>query len=255
MPILDLAFHVLMFLLLGAILGYIGGLLGIGGGLIAIPMLGVAFGYSEQAAQGTALVMVVPNVLVGLWHYVRKIGLDLRIAATLAAAAVPFTYLAAHYATTLPSKPLRIAFGCFVLAIALWMAYRTLAAARSAGRRTVLPWPFAAVVGAIGGTLSGLFSVGGAVFSVPVMSALFGLSQVAAQGMGLALVAPGTLVSIATFGAAHDVNWITGAALAAGGVGAVPQGVTLAKRLPERVLRWLFTALMLASAIGLFLRS
>ncbi len=246
--------HVAIYLVLGLVLGYIGGLLGIGGGLIGIPILGLFFGYTEQAAQGTALVMIVPNVLLGLWNYIRKVGLDLRIAITLAVSAVPFTYVAAHFATTLPSKPLRIAFGIFILGIAAQMAYRTLARPRGGAPR-VLPWPFAAIVGAIGGMLSGVFSVGGAVFAVPVMSALFGLSQVAAQGMGLALVAPGTVVSIATFAGAHDVNWIPGIALAAGGIFSVPQGVNLAKRLPERVLRLLFALLMLASSIGLFVRS
>ncbi len=246
--------EVAIFLILGAVLGYLGGLLGIGGGLIGIPMLGLFFGFSEQLAQGTALVMIVPNVLLGLWNYIHKVGLDLRLAITLAVTAVPCTYFAAHYATTLPSKPLRIAFGCFILAISAQMAYRVYAHKDSEKRR-VLPWPFAAIVGAIGGMLSGLFSVGGAVFSVPAMSAFFGLSQVEAQGMGLALVAPGTVVSIATFAAAHDVHWVYGIALAAGGVFSVPRGVSLAKRLPERVLRLLFAVLMLASALGLFFRA
>jgi uncharacterized membrane protein YfcA len=245
---------VVIFLILGAVLGYLGGLLGIGGGLIGIPMLGLFFGFSEQMAQGTALVMIVPNVLLGLWSYIRKVGLDLRLAITLAVTAVPCTYVAAHFATALPSKPLRIAFGFFILAIAAQMAYRAFRH-DSGEKRPPLPWPFAAIIGAIGGILSGLFSVGGAVFSVPAMSSFFGLSQVEAQGMGLALVAPGTVVSIATFSAAHDVQWIYGIALALGGVFSVPQGVTLARRLPERVLRVLFSALMLASALGLFFRA
>ncbi|HCP55495.1 MAG TPA: hypothetical protein DIU04_12205, partial [Pseudomonas sp.] len=46
-------------LLLGAALGSLGGLFGIGGGLIAIPAMGVLFGLDQQMAQGTALVMVV----------------------------------------------------------------------------------------------------------------------------------------------------------------------------------------------------
>ena len=54
----------LLNLLLGAALGTLGGLFGIGGGLIAIPALGVLFGLDQQLAQGTALVMVVPNVVL-----------------------------------------------------------------------------------------------------------------------------------------------------------------------------------------------
>ncbi len=246
--------HVATYLVLGLLFGYLGGLFGIGGGLIAIPVLGVFFGYSEQLAQGTALVMIVPNVLLGLWHYVRKVGMNTRLAITLAATAVPFTYVGAHVATSLPSEPLRIAFAIFIAAIAAQMAWRTFGPKRSGAKRT-LPWPYAGIVGAIGGTLSGFFSVGGAVFAVPAMSALFGLSQVAAQGMGLALVAPGTIVSIITYAFARDIDWIPGIALAIGGAFAVPHGVNLAKRLPENVLRSLFILLMLASAAGLVLRS
>ncbi len=244
----------LIYFALGVLFGYLGGLFGIGGGLIAIPVLGVFFGYSEQVAQGTALVMIVPNVLLGLWNYIRKVGLDTRLAVTLAVTAVPFTFAGARVATAVPSAPLRIAFAIFIAAIAAQMAWRTFAPTRTHAEHHY-PWPLAGVIGAIGGTLSGFFSVGGAVFAVPAMSALFGLSQVAAQGMGLALVAPGTVVSIITYALARDVEWIPGIALALGGVVSVPHGVNLAKRLPERVLRGLFVVLMLASAIGLVLRS
>lgn len=246
--------HAIIFALLGAVFGYVGGLFGLGGGLIGIPVLGLFFGYTEQLAQGTALVMIVPNVLLGLWNYIRKVGLDLRLAATLAISAVPFTFLGAHIATQLPSSPLRIAFAIFIVAIAAQMAWRTYGPPPKPSER-VVPWQAAGIVGAIGGMLSGLFSVGGAVFSVPAMSAFFGLTQVAAQGMGLALVAPGTIVSIITFAFHHDVDWTTGAALAIGGVFAVPHGVSLARRLPEKVLRGLFIALMLLAAISLFVRA
>ncbi len=62
-------FEFVLFLVFGAVLGTLGGLFGIGGGLIAIPVLGVWFGLDQQLAQGTALVMVVPNVMLALWRY------------------------------------------------------------------------------------------------------------------------------------------------------------------------------------------
>ena len=244
----------LIYLLLGAVFGYLGGLFGIGGGLIAIPVLGVFFGYGEQVAQGTALVMVVPNVMLGLWHYIRKVGMDARLALTLAIAAMPFTFVGARVATVLPSAPLRLAFAVFIAAIAAQMAWRTFGP-KGLHVRHPAPWPVAGIIGAIGGAVSGFFSVGGAVLAVPAMSVFFGISQVAAQGMGLALVAPGSVISILTYAAAHDVDWIPGVALAVGGAFAVPHGVNLAKRLPERVLRSLFIVLMLASSTGLVLRS
>ncbi|MCD2476494.1 TSUP family transporter, partial [Staphylococcus aureus] len=56
-------------LLLGAALGALGGLLGIGGGILAIPVLVLLYGMDQQLAQGTALVMMVPNVLIAFWRY------------------------------------------------------------------------------------------------------------------------------------------------------------------------------------------
>ncbi len=105
----DLA-HLVLFLVLGALLGALGGLFGIGGGLIAIPVLTLFFRLDEQHAQGTALVMVAPNVMVGLWSYAQRGDLDRRVALLLAGSAVVFTYLGALYATRVagPGPALRL---------------------------------------------------------------------------------------------------------------------------------------------------
>jgi uncharacterized membrane protein YfcA len=237
----------------GALLGFLGGLLGIGGGVFAIPLLAVAFGLDQQHAQGTSMVMVVPNVAIGLWRYARKAPLDPRIGFSLALGAFPLTFLAAHLATHLPSAPLRIAFATFIIAIAGYMLYASLAPARETTTpRRSYPWPFALVVGAFGGALSGLFGVGGAVFSVPLVSLLFAFPQAIAQGFGLALVAPGTLVGVATYAWAGDVDWALGIPLALGSIATVPLGVSVAHRLPERRLRLIFAGLMVVSAALLF---
>src|ERR1700692_3419456 len=104
-------------LLVGGVLGVLGGLLGIGGGIFAIPLLGIAFGLNEQHAQGTALVMVVPTVAIGLWSYAKKAKMDRRIGFALAAAALPFTFVGAHIATHVPSSSLRLAFAVFALSV------------------------------------------------------------------------------------------------------------------------------------------
>ena len=247
--------HLALYLVLGGVLGALGGLFGLGGGIIAIPILGLFFGLDEQHAQGTALVMVVPNVLLGLWGYARRGSVDRRVAVTLAACAVPFTYLGALYATRVAGPGLRYGFGAYAAVLALWFAYRTLSAAKTEQLATPrLAWGWTAVVGALGGILSGVFSVGGALFAVPFLSLVFAYTQTEAQGLSLALVAPGTIVGIVAYALASDVDWGIGIPLAVGGALSVRYGVALAHRLPERRLRLLFCAFLAAAAIGLLSR-
>jgi hypothetical protein len=49
---------------LGVALGFLGGLFGICGGIIVIPLLVLGFGLAQALAQGTDLVMMVPNLLI-----------------------------------------------------------------------------------------------------------------------------------------------------------------------------------------------
>ncbi len=244
----------IVFLVLGAVFGFLGGVFGIGGGIVAIPILGIFFGLNEQLAQGTAIVMVAPNAIVGLWRYLTAVKIDWRIVVAIAVPAFPITVVASHIATVLPSRDLRIAFATFTVLLAgyMWWRAATLGAREA---RAPVAWQWASLVGVFTGVLSGLFTIGGAIFAVPILSGAFGLSQLAAQATSLAFVTPGIVLSLWVFATAGDVNWSIGIPLAIGGVAAVPLGVTVASRLPDRMLRFAFVAFLLACAAGLFLRA
>ncbi len=244
----------LVFLVLGAAFGFLGGVFGIGGGIVAIPILGIVFGLNEQLAQGTAIVMVAPNAIVGLWRYLTAVKIDWRIVIAIAIPAFPITVYASHVATMLPSRDLRIAFASFTVLLAAYMGWRATRLGKGEARAPVA-WYWASVVGIFTGVLSGLFTIGGAIFAVPILSGVFGLSQLAAQATSLAFVTPGIVLSLWVFATAGDVNWSIGIPLALGGVFAVPFGVTVASRLPDRVLRFAFVGFLLACAVGLFLRA
>ena len=53
----------------GCLIGFMGGVLGIGGGMIAIPALVLLMGMSQQLAQGTALIMVLPTIMMAVRKY------------------------------------------------------------------------------------------------------------------------------------------------------------------------------------------
>jgi hypothetical protein len=51
--------EVVLFVGLGAMVGFAGGLFAIGGALIAIPLLTAGFGFTQRDSQGTAMVMAL----------------------------------------------------------------------------------------------------------------------------------------------------------------------------------------------------
>lgn len=239
---------------LGGIAGVLGGLFGVGGGFVVIPLLGILYGLHQQAAQGTALVMVVPNVLFGLWRYRQRFGMDLRMAGTIAVSALVTTYPTARLATGLDPHGLRLAFAAFLALLAGAVAYRTWRIALAPPRRAALPWGWTAVVGLIGGVVSGFFGVGGAFIAPPLLTGFFGVRQVEAQGLGLALVAPAGIIALLTYAGAGQVDWLVGIPLGIGGTAAISVGVAFASRLPERRMRLAFCGLLLITSALLALR-
>jgi uncharacterized membrane protein YfcA len=260
-------------LLLGMVLGVAGGLLGIGGGLIAIPILAHFYGMDQQLAQGTALVMIAPNVLIGFIRYRQKNNIELRSIAAMALASMLSTYIAARCATGLDPRHLQVGFALFLICLSLYFGAHLLRTSRPRpqpdGRSatggapaTVLPnaSPTASatasprmlpLIGAASGVMSGLFTVGGGLVVVPALVTLYRMSQTRAQGIALALVVPGALVALFTYSGAGHVSWATGIPLALGGIVSVSWGVTLAHQFAPAKLRLLFCTVLLATAFSM----
>ncbi|AUM69007.1 sulfite exporter TauE/SafE family protein [Pseudomonas fluorescens] len=242
-------FEFVLFLVFGAALGTLGGLFGIGGGLIAIPVLGVWFGLDQQLAQGTALVMVVPNVMLALWRYHQRNRIELRHVLPLAFMGFCFAWLGSIWAVGIDADSMRIGFVAFLIALTLYNLARMFVATAPASGQMRYGWPWLGVLGAASGTMGGLFGVGGAVVATPILTSIFGTSQVVAQGLSLALALPSTGVTLATYAFHHEVDWGIGLPLAVGGLLSISWGVKVAHALPERLLRGLFCGFLVLCAV------
>lgn len=240
-------------LILGAALGVAGGLLGIGGGLIAIPVLGCLYGMDQHLAQGTALVMIVPNVLVGLYRYHQRHRIDLRSVATIAVFSTTSTWLAARLAGHISANGLHTAFALFLVTLAAYFGFLSKGAADTdsaphAAQAKKMPRTALPLLGIASGGMSGIFTVGGGLVVVPALVSLFGVQQTRAQGMALALVVPSALVALSTYAQGGHVAWSVGLPLALGGILSVSWGVLLAHKFPAARLRILFCLVLLGTA-------
>lgn len=240
-------------LTLGTALGFFGGLFGIGGGIIAIPMLVLAFGMEQALAQGTSLAMMVPILAVGLWRYSCKRPIPWKSAFWIGTLASVTTWGVAQFATQLAPEILRSMFGVFLLFLAAQML---LAKHRHESEpvRSRLDQRLMPAVGVAAGTSMGLLGVGGGLVATPLLMGLFGQRQALAQSLSMALVTPCAVVALATYSYAGCVDWSVGLPLAFGGLLTVSAGVSLAHRLPERHMRVLFALMLIATAVWLLIK-
>lgn len=245
--------EVVMFVLLGAAMGTLGGLFGIGGGLVAIPALGVLFGLDQQLAQGTALLMVLPNVLLALWRYNQRNRISVRNALMLIIPSFILAWLTSLWAVRLDPQYMRISFVGFLILLTVFnlaQMYWRSGRATTGLRNSQWLW----VLGMGSGITGGLFGVGGGVIATPILTSIFGATQVVAQGLALALAAPSTAITLFTYALHDHVNWSMGIPLAVGGLASISWGVRLAHSLPERLLRSLFCGFLVICAVILALK-
>lgn len=97
-----------------------GGTFGVGGGVIVVPLLVMAFGFSQLVAQGTMIAtFVLPSFLLAAWMYYKEGSINVPAACLIATGMLLGTFLGAKFAHTLPAPALKKAFGVLVVLIGL----------------------------------------------------------------------------------------------------------------------------------------
>jgi uncharacterized membrane protein YfcA len=108
-------------------------------------------------------------------------------------------------------------------------------------------------VGSAAGFLAGLFGVGGGILIVPGLVIAAGMDQRLAHGTSLAAVVPISVASFATYAAHGNVDWTAALWLSVGAVTGAIIGTKLLHVLPHRTLALLFSLVLIASAVRLFI--
>ena len=119
---------VVLMLLIGLFSGIASGIFGIGGGVIIVPALIYLAKFSQHAAIGTSLAILLPPV--GLWaalEYHRHGNVDLKAALIVAFAFMVGGWIGAHLANQMISAGvLKLLFGIFVLGIGVYLIFDAL---------------------------------------------------------------------------------------------------------------------------------
>lgn len=168
-------------LALGVTVGFLLGFFGGGGSLLAVPALVWGVGLAPQVSIAVSLAVVAPAAALGGATHARAGNVALRTAALFGAPAIAASYLAALLGRHIPDRPLLAGFSLLAAAAAVRMFLRPPVASD-------LPpnTPRAMAAGAVVGSITGLFGVGGGFIAVPAL--LLGLKLPMSKAVGTSLV-------------------------------------------------------------------
>ena len=109
-------------LIIGLAAGILGGMVGVGGGLIVVPALIYFLGYSQHAAQGTSLgLLVLPVAILGMMNYYKHGYVDFKIVGLLAAGFVVGSYFGSKWSLSLPQEIVKKVFAILLFYTAFKM--------------------------------------------------------------------------------------------------------------------------------------
>lgn len=117
-PVLSV-WHLVTLLAVGLATGALSAVLGVGGGIVLVPALALGFDFSQHAAEGTSLAVIVPTALLGAFRHTRRGYTHWRTGLTLGGAGVAGGVGGAMLALALDGPILQRLFAGFLVAMGL----------------------------------------------------------------------------------------------------------------------------------------
>lgn len=244
----------------GALVGLVVGLTGMGGGALLTPLLVLCFGVDPLAAVSSDLVASLVMKPVGAAVHLRRRTVHRGIVRDLCLGSVPAAFAGVLLLRAFPdhralAPALRIALGAVLLLAVAGTLVRQLLSSRAPRRELPLPArrPLATIaVGAAGGLLVGLTSVGSGSLIVVSLMLLFPQLS-AAELVGTDLVQAVPLVAAAAVGHLFfgEVRLGLTASVLCGALPAVYLGARLSSAVPAPLVRGALSIVLFGSGLRL----
>lgn len=114
------------YVLAGLAMGLLSAFLGVGGGVIVIPLLVALFGFPQQLAAGTSLIVMIPIALMGAWRLTRAGHTDWSQGSRIGVGAAFGAVAGASLALVTNQSVLQIGFAILLLFAAFQMTRKAL---------------------------------------------------------------------------------------------------------------------------------
>ena len=111
-------------IIIGVAAGVLSGLVGVGGGLIIVPALVYFVAFSQKAAQGTSLgILLLPVGILAVLQYYQKGYVDIKVVLIVSAGFLIGGWMGSKLAVSLPVATIKKIFAIFMLLTALKMLF------------------------------------------------------------------------------------------------------------------------------------
>lgn len=115
---------ILLLIVIGILAGLFSGMFGVGGGIVMIPLMAFALGFTQHEAQGTSLaVLAIPVTFLAAYNYYEAGHVNWKYAAIIAITFVVGGYLGSKVAILIDQSLLKKIFGILMIIVALRMIF------------------------------------------------------------------------------------------------------------------------------------
>ena len=242
-------------ILTGAIGGVLSGLFAIGGAIVMVPLLVWRAGMDQRRAAATSLVAIIPTAVVSSATYLVHVDVDIAAAALISVGAIGGAIIGSRLLRRLPLTWLRWMFITFLLLVAAHMLITVPEPVHALAFSPLVAVGYLGV-GLLTGIASGLFGIGGAIITVPVLGSVFALGDAIAKGTALLVSIPTSLAgTISNRHGSDSVDVRAGLILGVTAAATSVPAVYVAVALPPAVSAVSFAVLLIAIAIQLSIKA
>lgn len=182
---------ILIIILLGLLIGYIGGYAGIGGAPFMIAFLVLVCGISQYTAQGTVLTMMLgPMSLLGILTLKEEVRMQWKSILIGVFSYAVFSYFGAELAFHFGELSVKKYFALLLIIIGILQLFPQLYKAEHIEKTEKIPLWWMLFIGALTGIIGGLFGIGAGVLMVPIFLMLFNMKKNHARALTLAILLP-----------------------------------------------------------------
>lgn len=115
---------IIILIVIGLLAGIFSGLMGVGGGIVMIPLMIFALGFTQHEAQGTSLaVLAVPVTLIAAYNYYEAGHVNWKYAAVIAVTFVVGAYFGSKLAISIDQVLLKKIFAILLIVVALRLLF------------------------------------------------------------------------------------------------------------------------------------